>query len=317
MAGHTLRTVKKIAIALIFEVILCGAAFSQEGSNLIREDGLLAVEIVEDKWSSTEIYRSGNPGERFYQVRVFEYQGRPLFVFIGAIFETDGINIYIVEYDGAMILKSRVPYTRGTGYYFDNSRNIRIKDETIYYFIDRDYTGSAIDLNTREVSLGDYFPFEKKPAYQTEFTSLGGARTVKVGTISLTVVDNSSGDETVLFEQPYSGSWSIGQIVWADDDVFYFDNSGAVACIWKVDLLDMTLSKVVPEHIARHPYYFEGGRGSFVAYIEGNYVKIAKPDGIAYPQRSRSLKSDGPRSAIDVPRPHAIGAASVSHLISR
>jgi hypothetical protein len=267
----------KMPITLIFVVILCGAAFAQDDFNLIKEDGLLALEMVRDEWGSTEIYRSGNPEEKFYQVRVFEYQGRPLFVFFGAIFKTDEINIYIIEYDGALILKSRVPYTRGTGYYFDNSVNIQMKDETIYYFIDREYTGCAIDLATREVSLGDHFPFEKKPAFQTEFTSPGGARTVKVGTISLTVVDNSTGDETVLFQQPYSGSWSIGQIVWADDDVFYFDNSGAVACIWKVDLLEMTLSKVVPEHNARHPYYFEGGQGSFVAYIEGNYVKIAYP----------------------------------------
>jgi len=276
-AGHTLRAMNKIPIALILVAILCGSAFSQDGSNLIREDGLLAVEIVEEEWSSAEIYRSGSAGEKFYQVRVFEYQGRPLFVFFGAIFETDEINIYIVEYDGALILKSRVPYSRGTGYYFDNSSNIRMKNETIYYFIDREYTGSAIDLNTGAVSLGDDFPFEKKPAFQTEFTSPSGARTVKVGTVSLTVVDNSTGDETVLFEQPYTGGWSIGQIVWADDDVFYFDNSGPAACIWKVDLLDMTLAKVVPEHSARHPYYFEGSQGSFVAYIEENYVKFVYP----------------------------------------
>lgn len=274
--------VLRFPVALIFVVILCAPAFSQDGSNLIREDGLLAVEMVEDEWSSAEVYRSGNPKERFYQVRVFEYQGRPLFVFFGAIFETDEINIYIVEYDGALILKSRVPYTRGTGYYFDNSSNIRMRDETIYFFIDREYTGSAIDLNTREVTHGDDFPFEKKPAFQSEFTSPDGARTVKVGTVSLTVVDKSTGDETVLFEQPYSGSWSIGQIVWAGDDVFYFDNSGPAACIWKVDLLDMTLSKVVPEHNARNPYYFVGDRGAFVAYIEGNYIRIAYPEKIAY-----------------------------------
>ncbi len=53
MAVHTLRTMNKISIALILMAVLCGTAFSQDGSNLIREDGLLAVEIVEKEWSST------------------------------------------------------------------------------------------------------------------------------------------------------------------------------------------------------------------------------------------------------------------------
>jgi hypothetical protein len=244
---------------------------------LIAEEALLAVERKSESWGSIEIYRSGNADERFYQVRAFEYRERPLFIFFGANFQTDEINVYVVEYDGAVILQRRVPYRRGSGYYFDNSGNIRMKDDMVYCFIDREYNCIVIDLATREVMLTDDYPFERTPPFRAEFISPSGGKTAKVGTISLTVVDNSTGEEAVLFRQPYSGSWSIGQVAWADDDVFYFDNSGAVACIWKVDLADNTLSKIVPEHNARHPFAYNDGHRHFVAYIEENRVKVAQP----------------------------------------
>ncbi len=267
----------RLFLALGFAVVFCASAFSQADSNLIGEDALRGVERKNESWSNVEIYRSANADERFYQVRVFEYQGRPIFVFFGAIFETDEINIYIVEHDGAVILKRRVPYKSGSGYYFDNSSNIQMKDEKVYCFIDREHTGIVVDLANREVILGGSYPFEKPPPFRAEFISPSGRRTAKVGNISLTLVENTTGEQTVLLKQPYSGSWSIGQVAWADDDVFYFDNSGAVACIWKVDLVDRTLSKIVPEHNARHPYPYNDGLRQFVAYIEQNYVKIAQP----------------------------------------
>ena len=67
MSNKSFVPVLRFPVVLIFVVILCGAAFSQDGSNLLREDGLLAVKMAEDQWSSSEIYRSGNPKERFYQ----------------------------------------------------------------------------------------------------------------------------------------------------------------------------------------------------------------------------------------------------------
>ena len=267
----------RLFLALGFAVVLCASAYSQADSNLIGDGALRGVERKNESWRSREIYRSANADERFYQVRVFEYQGRPIFIFFGAIFETEEINIYIVEYDGAVILKARVPYESGSGYYFDNSGNIQMKDEKVYCFIDREYTGISIDLATREVILGNDYPFEKTPPFRAEFISPRGRRTAKVGYISLTLVENTTGEQTVLIEQPYSGSWSIGQVAWADDDTFYFDNSGAAACIWKIDLVDRTLSKVVPEHNARHPYPYNDGLRHFVAYIEQNYVKIVQP----------------------------------------
>ena len=263
-------------IVLFLLVAFGGSVFSQDGSEAcgIDERGLLELVSGEGDWITEPVYRCENDGESFYQVRVFDYQGEPLFVFFGAVFETDDISIYIVDSDGSLVLKQEVPYERGAGYYFDNSRNIRMKDESIYYFVDRRFTGNTINLETGEVTYGVDFPFSKE-AFQTQFDSPSGRRTVEVGSISLTVIDNTAGDRTVLFEQPYTGGWSIGQMSWANDDLFYFDNSGPVACIWEVDLEEMTLTKVVPEHVARHPFFFEREGKTCVAYVEGSSIKVA------------------------------------------
>jgi len=72
--------------------------------------------------------------------------------------------------------------------------------------------------------------------------------------------------------------FTIGGISWSEDDkILYFDNHEiALACIWRYDLETKELSKVVPEHEAEHPFAFSYKGREYVAYIEGQDIKVAR-----------------------------------------
>ncbi len=54
----------------------------------------------------------------------------------------------------------------------------------------------------------------------------------------------------------YTG-WDFHSGDWNDDSKrFYFDNEGGNACIWELDIENKTITKIVPEHSAKSPYYY-------------------------------------------------------------
>ena len=81
-----------------------------------------------------------------------------------------------------------------------------------------------------------------------------------------------------LISQEYEGSWSFGTGAWnASSDKFYFDNSGAVACIWELDIINKTLDKIVPEHTATAPIVFESNEDkTVIVYCEENCIKMIR-----------------------------------------
>ncbi len=70
----------------------------------------------------------------------------------------------------------------------------------------------------------------------------------------------------------------VGGMSWQDDSRrLYFDNSGVCyACIWVLDIEGRDIRKIVPEHEAIHPCYFEYGERGYVAYVLGNRLMIAE-----------------------------------------
>lgn len=71
----------------------------------------------------------------------------------------------------------------------------------------------------------------------------------------------------------------ISSTMWSNDDkVIYFDNHNlSIACIWRYDLTTKELTKIVPEHEAKAPFAFQFHGKEYVAYIEGNRIKVATP----------------------------------------
>jgi len=84
--------------------------------------------------------------------------------------------------------------------------------------------------------------------------------------------------ETVL--APESGGWSLSNLAWSERrQVLYFENSGAMACIWRVDLSGKVLSKIVPEHTAGQPLAVELDGREAIVYVEHDQLMFAlSPD---------------------------------------
>ncbi|MCU4157326.1 hypothetical protein J1N10_15220 [Carboxylicivirga sp. A043] len=127
--------------------------------------------------------------------------------------------------------------------------------------------------------------------YQTLFPSHSGKLRVEFKDVNLIlhkmkiVEDDFAGDLLVpissetLISQQYDGSWSFGSGVWNNDETkFYFDNTGAVACIWQLDIAKNTLNKIVPEHEAFNPIFLEIGAEKVLGYFLGHSIMIAKPE---------------------------------------
>ncbi len=75
--------------------------------------------------------------------------------------------------------------------------------------------------------------------------------------------------------------FDIGGLCWhSKKDILYFDNSGACyACIWKVDIDNERIEKIVPEHEAIQPHFFSTANQEYVAYVEENKIMLCKVPG--------------------------------------
>jgi len=96
-------------------------------------------------------------------------------------------------------------------------------------------------------------------------------------------VDSSIGDVNLrsLLPRQDDGcgpdAFLIGAAQWsANGQTIFFDNSGVcMACIWKLDLATKKITKIVPEHNALSPWFFQVGKQQFIAYTQNNAIKIA------------------------------------------
>lgn len=78
-------------------------------------------------------------------------------------------------------------------------------------------------------------------------------------------IEDSKGSSIVISDV-YNG-WVINNLGWGVDNYeFYFDNSSAYACIWRADLLEKRLERIVPIEDAVRPYAFRIGNVPYVLY---------------------------------------------------
>ncbi len=95
--------------------------------------------------------------------------------------------------------------------------------------------------------------------------------------ISVTIEDKMKNTKMVVIKEPYSGDWSFGTGIWAPDgETFFFDNSGAAACIWRYNVNEKKLQKIVPSHDASCPVAYLVDGKLRIAYFESPYKKEAK-----------------------------------------
>lgn len=98
-------------------------------------------------------------------------------------------------------------------------------------------------------------------------------------------IDFDSSAVTLINEQdkkeplfwPDQDAWSVGSFIWSDDNTkLFFDNHGSqAACIWQYHLKTRSLEKIIPEHEARDPFFFNYKNKEYILYIENNTIKAA------------------------------------------
>ncbi|WP_075343593.1 hypothetical protein [Tenacibaculum agarivorans] len=72
----------------------------------------------------------------------------------------------------------------------------------------------------------------------------------------------------------------FGGICWhSRKNILYFDNSGMTfRCIWEIDFDKNKVTKIVPEHEAIHPYFFETLDKEYITYVEKNKIMLCEPE---------------------------------------
>lgn len=164
----------------------------------------------------------------------------------------------------------------------DNRYNFILRDSLIYYFLDKTdkqvYVYSLNNLThkpTNEHKLNwdnienwRMHSIYKSPSnkYSIEFTD-----------VSLILRNFETKKIDTLINQSYEGSWSFGLGEWNSSSTkFYFDNSGAIACIWELDIVNCTIDKIVSEHWASSPVVMSDSLENEVLYCEKNCIKKTK-----------------------------------------
>lgn len=95
------------------------------------------------------------------------------------------------------------------------------------------------------------------------------------------VIDEKSGFPILALPEYLSehgdNSWAVGAVDWSDDGRYlYFDNHGAMACIYEFDVEQRKLRKIIYAHEAALPVYFELDDRSYIAYVLNNTIRIAE-----------------------------------------
>jgi len=213
------------------------------------------LDLIKNKWESEAILCSEN--ENFLLLRKVSNE-RFIAIGVEEIKDSYSFQFYDFNIDGKILHKSIIT---NADYSIDNRFNFIIENNSIYYYTkknDKEITFSYSLLNnihneTRQQKLD----WERIRDWKEEsiYISPNNDISVQLSDVQFIVMRQEQKNDT-LINQMYDGTWSFRQGVWsADNSKFYFDNSGAVACIWEVDLTNKTLDKIVPDHRARAPIY--------------------------------------------------------------
>ncbi|MDA0147406.1 hypothetical protein [Vibrio sp. LaRot3] len=123
-----------------------------------------------------------------------------------------------------------------------------------------------IDLGQDEIkALPTDNPPNKITGYASDFVPSSDGKAYITASDSALKVESNQHD-SIIIDDVYNG-WVINNLGWGIDNYeFYFDNSSAYACIWRADLLEKRLERIVPIEDAVRPYAFRIGNVPYVLY---------------------------------------------------
>ncbi len=205
------------------------------------------LELIKNSWTSEAILCSEQ--EEFITLRKVS-ELRCVAISVQEDSGSTSFQFYDFNINGEILHKSLIPKT---DYYIDNRFNFRVSNDTVYYFTKKDEQDvqayslsncSHIRVPSNKLNWSKINDWK----HQSNYLSPNGEIEIELSDVKLIVKEHGVNKDT-LINQVYDGSWSFRQAVWnKDNNKFYFDNSGAVACIWEIDLDKKVLDKIVPNH---------------------------------------------------------------------
>jgi len=209
------------------------------------------------------------------------------FVFIQNKIKGNSIEVYEAAYNDSKPYKILSYITdsddaESWSKYSDNEAFIR----DAYLYFGSGYTDSedAEYYYKYRYKLGKKLKVEDEGYLQdlikNTYTLANHSRTDFAGVVNgeLTIIpaDDEEG-ESEFVTQYFKHGFYIGSLSWSlNDKYLYFDNyNSGLACIWRYNTENKELSKIVPEHEAKHPFSFTYKHKEYVFYIEKNKIKVA------------------------------------------
>ncbi len=91
-------------------------------------------------------------------------------------------------------------------------------------------------------------------------------------------LDNNLGYSREQVDPDINDEVFFGGMCWhTRKPILFFDNYGIdTRCIWKANLDNKSIEKIVPEHDALQPYFFEIKNNEYLAYVEKNKIMICE-----------------------------------------
>ncbi|NOQ75480.1 MAG: hypothetical protein GQ574_25955 [Crocinitomix sp.] len=251
----------------------------------IYSSSLRNLQLVQNYWQASFVL-CGNE-ETFFLVKLIESDDTiqnliAISSLEGARNGSREFYFYHFNLDGDIYSKELL---RKADYHIQGSDNFTQMDGDILFYLNksqkdfRSYEIASrtmnIKVNRQELSSND------NSLWGRDFPSPSKNKEVKIlGNGTTLICTNDLGEFDTLITQEYTGNWSIGTVAWStDENKFYFDNSGGVACIWEIDLVARTIDKIVAEHEASNPIYLLNNGIASVIYCENNCIKLTQDVG--------------------------------------
>lgn len=236
-------------------------------------ESLIDVELVHRPWEPEFLFCREN--ERPHLVKAID-SNRYVMISRGG---AQKYFFYDLLFDGTV--KSRIVLNGKPESCFNENYNFLSHDGAIHYYISvLDSMEYRYDLETHSHEIADQrvlnWEVISRNAWDMcwQVESPSGRFLAKIKDVGLQIIDHQNSTIDSFISQKYSGTWAIGMGSWSlDNSKFYFDNSGAVACIWELDIVNKTLDKIVPEHHAGRPSFIPSKSVESVLYVDGNCVK--------------------------------------------
>jgi hypothetical protein len=280
-----------LLIILLKPIFICSQNNLTDNSDIVK-NSLNGLELINHKWNKELLFKVENENEQFIYLK----QVQSTLFAISELRLGSQNDKYLNVFTINSSKRHRVKLSN-LKFGILNDSNFKLTDNKVNIFVSNEkLVEYQYDLKDEELINVSTMKIQGhanagRRTYQSSFPSYSGKLRVEFKDVDLIlhkmklVEDDFAGNLLVpistetLISQQYDGSWSFGSGVWnIDETKFYFDNTGAVACIWELDVEKNTLNKIVPEHEAFKPIMIDIGTEKVLGYFLGNSIMIAKPE---------------------------------------